>query len=189
MDAPSDPETLAAYYAQEAAAVRESATRPPLTGVADAGHEGRTGFERLLANLEGRVPPPPTWFTLGYRLRSVDRGAVVFEMAPMAGHTNYGGTVHGGVLAALADSAMACAVLSDLDASHWCATIELKVNLLRPVSAPGPLLLAAGTLRWRGSTTALAEATLTVAGAEVAVSSSTLAIRPDRILPGGPRQT
>lgn len=181
-----EPQLLAERYAAAAAAVHKSPTQPPLTGDTDPMALHSPGVDRLRANLEGRVPPPPTWFTLGYRLTAVEHGAVTFALAPLPGHTNYGGTLHGGVLSALSDSAMACAVLSVLDAEHWCATIELKVNLLRSVRAPGPPLMAHGTVRWRGKTTAMAEATLLVDGVEVAVASSTHAIRPRRFLPGGP---
>jgi uncharacterized protein (TIGR00369 family) len=182
----TEPRLLAEQYAAAATAVHESPTQPPRTGDADPSALQSSGLDRLRANLEGRVPPPPTWFTLGYCLTAVDHGAVTFALAPLPAHTNYGGTLHGGVLSALSDSAMACAVLSVLDAEHWCATIELKINLLRSVRAPGPPLMAHGTVRWRGRSTAMAEATLLVDDVEVAVASSTHAIRPRRFLPGGP---
>lgn len=177
---------LAEHYAAAAAAVHDSPTQPPHTGDADPSALHSSGLARLTANLEGHIPPPPTWYTLGYRLTAVESGAVTFALAPLPAHTNYGGTVHGGVLSALADSAMACAVLSVLDAEHWCATIELKINLLRTVLVPGPTIIAEGTVRWRGGSTAMAEATLRVDDVEVAVATSTHAIRPRRILPGGP---
>lgn len=181
-----EPLPLAEEFAAAAAAVRDSPTQPPRTGDADLSALQSSGVDRLRANLEGRVPPPPLWFTLGYRLTAVENGAITVALAPLSAHTNYGGTVHGGVLSALADSAMACAVLSVLDANHWCATIELKINLLRTVLAPGPELIAHGTVRWRGKSTAMAEATLSVDGVEVAVATSTHAIRSRRFLPGGP---
>lgn len=176
-----------ADHAGAAAAIAASPTRPLNGGHMEPSRmAGSPGLERLLANLTGTIPPPPAWYVLGYRLTAVEHGRVAFEMAPLPGHTNYGGTVHGGVISALADSAMACAVLSVLDADHWCATIELKVNMLRPVAAPGELLRATGSVRWRGGSTAVAEASLTVGDEEVAICLSTHAIRAARRLTGGP---
>jgi uncharacterized protein (TIGR00369 family) len=179
--------TAGQLHAAAAAAIADSPTRPSRDcAVVPERLAGAPGVERLRANLDGTIPPPPAWYALGYRLTAVEHGRVDFAMEPLPGHTNYGGTVHGGVISALADSAMACAVLSVLDADHWCATIELKVNMLRPVAAPGDLLLATGTVRWRGGTTAVAEATLRVGDREVAIGTSTHVIRPSRRLAGGP---
>lgn len=178
---------LAAQFAAAAAAVADSPTRPPLTGTtAPAGLAGEPGLARLRANLEGTVPPPPTWYLLGFRLREAEHGRVVFELDPLPGHGNYGGTMHGGVIAALADSAMACAVLSTLDADVWCATIEMKINWLRPVPLEEARLHAVGTVRSSGSSVAVAEASLSVGSTEVASAVSTHAIRAARRLPGGP---
>ena len=44
------------------------------------------------------------------------------------------GTVHGGALASLADSAMAIALLSASGPNKRVVTIELKINYLEPVT-------------------------------------------------------
>lgn len=43
-------------------------------------------------------------------------------------HFNPQGTAHGGVAYALADTAMGGALSTLIDASHWCATLEIKFN-------------------------------------------------------------
>ncbi|MDQ6525228.1 PaaI family thioesterase [Nocardioides sp. LHD-245] len=178
--------TAAGRHAGHAAALATSTTAPPLRGDLDLDLARLSGLQRLQATVAGRLPSPPAWFALGYRLRSADQGEVVFEMSATAGHANLASTVHGGVIAALSDAAMASAVLSVLPASYWCATVELKVNMLCGIPAPGPLVLARGTVRWRGRTLAMAEVQVTADDVEVAVGTSTHAIRGGRVLSGGP---
>jgi uncharacterized protein (TIGR00369 family) len=76
-------------------------------------------------------------------------------------HYNPLGTVHGGVIATLLDSAAACAVHSVLPAGVGYTSLDLTVKYLRPVSASTGRVIVTGTLLSKGSRTALAEARLT----------------------------
>lgn len=170
--------------------VQNSRTYPPLT--TDESPEAmldRSGLERLLANAAGRVPPPPAGYLLGFRIRGAEQGRVLFDFSPLPAHSSYGGTVHGGILSAVADSAMGCAILSMLDAGEWCASLELKVNFLAPVRCEDGDVEAVGSVIKMGGRVAFAEATLTV-GADVRVTAtSTYAVRRggSRHLPGRPK--
>ena len=183
----NDSETLGQRFAGYATAIPSSPTFPPTSGNREPSiATSKPGIERLQANLQGGVPPPPAWYAIGFRLVAVARGSVEFAFQPLVAHTNYGGTVHGGVLSALADSAMGCAILSDLDGDHWLATVDMVTNFLRPVRVPGPVVVANGRVRKRGRTTAFAEASLLVGETEVVFATSTYAIHPHRHLPGEP---
>src|SRR5690606_8142930 len=70
------------------------------------------GLEFLQGMLEGRLPGPPIAATLGFALRSVGPGRVVFAGTPQALAMNPLGSLHGGWYGAALDSAMACAVHS-----------------------------------------------------------------------------
>ena len=59
------------------------------------------------------------------------RAAVVIQTGPQ--HFNPMGTLHGGVLCDIADTAMGFAFASTLAAGESFTTIELKINYLRPV--------------------------------------------------------
>ncbi len=116
-----------------------------------------SGLDYLLALKEGRAPPAPAARLLGYRVREVERGRAVFEMEPAECHYNPFATVHGGIMATLLDSAMTAAVLSTLAVGVACATLEMKVNFLRPVRAEsGPLRCEAAVIHL-GSHIATAE--------------------------------
>jgi len=65
----------------------------------------------------------------------VQRGRARFELDVAPNHLNPNGTVHGGVIYSLADSAMGTALFSQLDGRQWCATLEIKMNYLLPVTA------------------------------------------------------
>ena len=78
--------------------------------------------------------------TLGIEPVEADPGLVTFRLDLGEFHLNPFGIVHGGVLAALMDTAMGCAVHSLLPAAVGYVTGELNVRFLRPA------LLAAG--RW-----------------------------------------
>ncbi len=142
----------------------------------------RTGLELMRAIASGELPPPPVAVLLGFGIDRVDEGNVVFAMDPVHDHVNPLGTVHGGIVTTLLDSAMGCAVHTTLPAGGMYTTLELKVNFLRPSFAGGERLLAEGTVLHRGSTAVLAEATITGAqtGKKVAHATSTCLILPPR---------
>ncbi|NKX28637.1 PaaI family thioesterase [Rhodobacteraceae bacterium R_SAG6] len=55
-----------------------------------------SGLDFMTGILEGRLPGPPIGETLGYHLKSVEPGRVVFRGTPEFNVTNPMGTVHGG---------------------------------------------------------------------------------------------
>lgn len=134
-----------------------------------------TGLQLMRAIATGEHPPPPVAVLLGFGIDRVDEGNVVFAMDPVESHVNPLGTVHGGIITTLLDSAMGCAVHTTLGAGEMYTTLELKVNFLRPSFAGGERLLAEGTVLNRGSKAILAEATITGAetGKKVAHATST----------------
>jgi uncharacterized protein (TIGR00369 family) len=141
-----------------------------------------TGLEVMRAIMSGELPAPPVAVLLGFGIDRVDEGNVVFSMDPLEAHQNPLGTVHGGIITTLLDSAMGCAVHTTLPAGGMYTTLELKVNFLRPSFAGGARLLAEGTVINRGATAVLAQATITDADTakKIAHATSTCLILPPR---------
>jgi uncharacterized protein (TIGR00369 family) len=140
-----------------------------------------TGLEQMRAIVSGDAPPPPVARLLEFSLDRVDDGEAVFSMAPLHDHENPLGTVHGGILTTLLDSAMGCAVHTTLEPGVMYTTLELKVNFLRPTFGGGERLVAAGKVLHRGGTAVLAEATIVEEGSgrKIAHATSTcLILRP-----------
>jgi uncharacterized protein (TIGR00369 family) len=137
-----------------------------------------TGLEQMRAIIGGTGTPPPVAELLGFSLDRADEGEAVFSMDPRTEHTNPLGTVHGGILTTLLDSAMGCAVHTTLPAGVMYTTLELKVNFLRPSFAGGARLVAEGTVLHRGGTAVLAEATIVEEGGgrKIAHATSTCLI-------------
>jgi uncharacterized protein (TIGR00369 family) len=127
---------------------------------AAAAHE-QDGASFLQAILDGTLPGAPVAHTLDFRPVSVRPGVVAFEFTPAEFHYNPIGSVHGGVMATLCDSACGCAVQSVLPAGSYYTSLDLSVKFLRPVtSATGPMTCE-GTVTHIGSRSALAQARLT----------------------------
>ena len=61
-------------------------------------------------------------------------GFAAFEGLPEFRHYNPIGTVHGGFAATLLDSALGCAIFSTMAKGEAWTTLELKLNLVRPIS-------------------------------------------------------
>ncbi len=74
---------------------------------------GLTGYERLVAMQRGELPPPPAAALLGLEIERVEPGRTVFSMLADEVHENPMGTMHGGIVAALVDTAMGCAAVVD----------------------------------------------------------------------------
>jgi uncharacterized protein (TIGR00369 family) len=131
------------------------------------------GLTFLRGLMSGRFPAPPITETLGFALTEVEHGRAVFSGAPQWRHYNPIGTVHAGFAATLLDSALACAVHSTLARGESYTTLEIKVNLVRPLTeATGPVR-AEGRLLHRGRTLGTAEGDLKDAGGKLYAHAST----------------
>jgi uncharacterized protein (TIGR00369 family) len=119
------------------------------------------GIEVLSAIGRGDLPAPPLSETLGIEPVEVGYGRITFAMTPQEMHYNPLGTVHGGVIATLLDTAAACAVHSVLPTGVGYVSLDLTVKYLRPVTADTGRVIVTGTLLSKGSRTALAEGRLT----------------------------
>jgi uncharacterized protein (TIGR00369 family) len=129
-------------------------------------------LERFRQALADGVQPMALADTLGFRVASVDPGEVAIEMDASPRHHNPMGTVHGGVLSSIADSAMGMAHSSTLEPGETTTTLELKINFLRPVF--DGKLRAVGKVIKGGRTISLLECEVfDGAGRLVAKSSST----------------
>jgi len=118
---------------------------------------GMAGLDYLREMIAGRLPGAPFAQTVGFQLVEADEGRAVFEIEPMEYHYNPSGAVHGGVACTMLDSAMGCAVHTTLPAGVGYTTVELKVNLVRGITARTGPLRAEGRLIHRGNRVATAE--------------------------------
>ncbi|WP_250214086.1 PaaI family thioesterase [Acrocarpospora catenulata] len=129
---------------------------PP--GVLPADFAELSGLDFLQAMLDGKIPAPPIASTLDFTLLSVAEGVAVFEGQTGEHQYNPLGSIHGGYLATLLDSALGCAVMTTLPPGQGYTTIQLNVNMIRPAFAhTGPLRCEGRTLH-AGRTVATAEA-------------------------------
>lgn len=92
-----------------------------------------TLLDYLQKMVAGEVPGPPVAQLIGMTLTTVRSGRVVIELEAGQQHTSPLGTVHGGVLCAIADAAMGLAYATTLKTAETFSTVELKINFLRPV--------------------------------------------------------
>ena len=120
--------------------------------------QGRTGLEFILALAAGEVPAPPIMHLTGATLVSAESGRVVFALQPAEYHYNPIGSVHGGILATLLDSAAGCAVQTVLDEGVGYTSLNLSVKYLRGVRADTGEITCTGTVVHAGRRTALAQA-------------------------------
>lgn len=82
----------------------------------------------------------PYWQHLRMRLDDGEPPRVLMDIDPMI--IQVYGKVHGGAIAGLADSAIAVAINSALPPDKGAATVELKLNFLKPVA--GGILVGEG---------------------------------------------
>lgn len=118
------------------------------------------GLDFLNAMIDGRLPTPPIADALGFRLAEVAEGFALFTVTPEFRHYNPIGVVHGGLAATLLDSCMGCAVHTHTEAGTGYATLELKVNMVRPITDKSGPLRAEGRTLYVGRRSATAEGKL-----------------------------
>ncbi len=121
---------------------------------------GMGGIDVLRAIEGGQLPPPPVAQLIGLEVDQVSEGLVTFAFEPAEFHYNPLGTVHGGILTTVLDSAMGCAVHSRLRAGLSYTTLEVKVSFLRPVRVTTGRIRGEGKVVHLGGRVATAEAHL-----------------------------
>lgn len=96
---------------------------------------GLSGCETLKRVMSGELPRPPFAGTTKVLLDEVEEGRVVFTGTPDFAFLNPMGTVHGGWIATILDSAMGCAVHSTLRPGQLYTTTSMTINYVRPLMA------------------------------------------------------
>jgi uncharacterized protein (TIGR00369 family) len=149
----------------------------PAPGVARM--PGMPGLDYLRAMIDGELPPPPIASLMRMALTDAGPGTATFVCQPDESHYNPIGTVHGGLVCTLLDSALGCAVQSTLPQGQGYTSIGITVNYLRPVlAASGPLTCVA-TVTKPGTRVAFADGVVTDAdGKVVATATGSLLVFP-----------
>lgn len=118
-------------------------------------------------------PPVGVAELLGMRPEVVEGGTVTFVCEASPRFANPMGTVHGGIIATLLDSALGCAVQSVLPDGATYTTLGLEVKYLRPVTVDAGPLRARGTVVHAGRRQATAEGRLTDDAGRVLATATT----------------
>lgn len=136
-------------------------------------HAGRSIEDDIMA----RVAASPFHASMGISVSSVRDGEVDLVLEARPDHANLHGTVHGGVLATLADTAAGLAVRSAIAPGSGHVSVNLDVQYLAP-ARPGTLL-ATGRVVRLGRRIAFAEAEVAASdGTMLARAQVTIAISP-----------
>ena len=131
------------------------------------------GLSFVLAMMRGELPYPPIADTLNFTLVAAEKGRAVFQGTPLFSHYNPIGSVHGGWYCTVLDSALGCAVQTTLPRGKGYTTLEVKVNMIRPLTDKSGPVRAEGRILHSGGQTAVAEATLQDSNGKLYASATT----------------
>ena len=134
------------------------------------------GIDYMKEMIGGKIAPSPIMRLMGFRLKEVGEGLAVFECEPGEQHYNPIGVVHGGLAMTLLDSAMGCCVHTRLAAGVGYTTLEVKVNLVRAITAKTGTIRATGKVIHLGGKTATAEGRLEDAAGKLYAHGTTTCI-------------
>jgi uncharacterized protein (TIGR00369 family) len=144
--------------------------------------ERMSGLEMMRGWLRRDLPWAPLSNLIGATPLDADEGRFSCSIPASPWFTTAGGTFYGGLLALLADHTIGGAVHTTVPAGTSWATLDLKVNFLRPVTPDGRPLEARATVVHRGRTIAVSTCEIRTAEGKTAV----LATGSTMILPGRP---
>ena len=150
-------ETLALWQEQERQA--RALLAPPGVSTMEQMKAG-SGMEFLQRIWRGELPSVPIGRTLDFVPIEGEPGRIVFQGTPGPQHYIPLGSVHGGYFCTLLDSAVGCAVQSMLPQGVGYTTLELKVNLIRALTAKTGPVRAEGKTIQVGRSVGIAEGRL-----------------------------
>ncbi len=118
----------------------------------------------------------PAWRWLGIQLKETGEGSATVEMTPTEDMANHSGFVHGGMITALADSAMGRSLRTLVPGVVRAMSFDLKLSFISAAKV-GETLRARGHVVHAGRRTAVTECRVETAGGRlVATASGTFAI-------------
>lgn len=132
-----------------------------------------TGLEVLTAWRDSAFPAPAIGKLMGFHLKEVEKGRVVFAGEPGPQHYNPLGIVHGGLALTLLDSCTGCAVHTMLDKATSYTTVETKVNFVRAMTDKTGTVFAEGKAIHVGSRIATAEGRIVDAAGKLIAHGTT----------------
>ena len=144
-----------------------------MTYVKDLDTGEQTGLDQIRFFQSGGLNYKGIGQKLGFELTEAEEGRVVFAATPGEDAYNPLGSVHGGYIATLLDSALGCAVHTTLKPRLGYTTLELKINYLRPMSAATGRIEAEGRVVQTGRRAAFAEGKVTDAKGRVYATATT----------------
>jgi uncharacterized protein (TIGR00369 family) len=115
------------------------------------------GLDFLNRLLDGAQPAPPFAAATDIWIVEAELGRVIFAATPSKRFYNPLGTVHGGWISTLLDSAMGCAVHSILAPGQAYTTVDMTVSFVRPVFEKTGKLRCEGKIIHAGGRIATAE--------------------------------
>lgn len=140
-----------------------------------------SGLEMNTAWQKGELPPSPIAILMGSKHFEFTEGAWSMIVPASPWWTTAAGTFFGGALAMFVDLAMNGAVHTVLPAATSWATLDLKVNLLRPVPPDGSDLRVSGTVVRKGRSIVVTSGEIANAdGKTIALANSSTMLLPGR---------
>ena len=104
---------------------------------------------------------------LGFRVSAVERGCVTVTGEPDRRAYNLIGSVHGGWVASILDTALGLSVLSTLETDQSFTTVDIRINYLRPLTVETGIVTAVGRVLQSGRRLAYSEAHLSDANGKL----------------------
>ncbi|HTJ63579.1 MAG TPA: PaaI family thioesterase [Alphaproteobacteria bacterium] len=123
-----------------------------------AAHKGMKSIDLFRAIKDGKLPLEPSMSLVGAELTGVKPGVVKIELTPDKRHYDQSGAVQTSILLALTDTAAGYAIHTRVPLGVRCATLELQVNVIRPVTVETGRITVIGRATRVGARTANGEA-------------------------------
>jgi uncharacterized protein (TIGR00369 family) len=140
-----------------------------------------SGLDMMRACVVRSVPAPPIYHLTGLHPTEVAEGSCTFALPASMWLASPAPVLYGGAIAMLADAALSGAFMSVIPAGSSFATLDLKVNYLRPVLPDDGMMTARGTVVHRGRSMAVGTAELfNDDGKRIALASSSAMLLPGR---------
>ncbi|GGC64709.1 PaaI family thioesterase [Hoyosella rhizosphaerae] len=119
-------------------------------------HVSLSGLDFISSLARGEIDHSPAAHTLGFRVTKAESGSATIDLTPSEYHYNAVGSVHGGILTSILDSAMGFAISTTLPPGVGYTSLDVTVQFIRAVTESTGTITATGTAQHTGKTTATA---------------------------------